>query len=562
MPGLECLTDEQIDQLAAGALPSAEAAVLRGHLAGCSACREALEECRANLEFATSVRTAFSIDAASGVRPAATHRDEPQRAPTIVGYEIVRELHQGAQGVVYLGVQKATGRQVAIKFLLGAAGPSDPSRRRFEREIDLAARLEHPNIVRVFDSGVTASGRCYYVMDYVEGRPLHHDVWDRRLGLRDALELFVTVCDAVNFAHQRGVIHRDLKPSNILVDGQGVPHVLDFGLAKELLSPPETLLSITGQVVGTLPYMSPEQAGGSRDQVDIRTDVYALGVILYHLLTGCHPYPVTGAIPEVLQHICRTPPTPPRRAWSAECGVPLETGVATTQCPIDEEVETILLRALAKEPGRRYPNVVMLQDDVSRYLRGQPIEARRDIGLLALRRTLARYKAITTLAGTAILLAATFACTFWWMYQSQSRERERYEVERARAIEAQDKLAAAVRKLGDNAVAQGDLEDAAGQYLAALTIQEHLAASDLDNREYQESLGQTLLKVADLARLRGDVARSREYYRRLAVVAGQLAAAEPENPAYVSLLYAGHDGLRWATAASEGRPSTLPANEK
>jgi serine/threonine protein kinase len=184
-------------------------------------------------------------------------------------------------------------------------------------------------------------------MDYVRGVPLLRYVRENKLPLEDTLKLFANVCEAVQYAHQKGVMHRDLKPSNILVDTDGAPKVLDFGLAKQLADPVETLVSVTGQVVGTLPYMSPEQVKGNPDLIDTRTDVYSLGVILYELLTGHYPYPVVGQMAEVLKHIAETPPTPPSRVWEPDSGVthPPSRPRLCRHCPIDKDVETIVLKS-------------------------------------------------------------------------------------------------------------------------------------------------------------------------------------------------------------------------
>ena len=159
------------------------------------------------------------------------------------------------------------------------------------------------------------------MMDYVRGRHLQRCVRDDKFTLEDTLRLFATVCEAVHYAHQRGVIHRDLKPSNILVDVDGSPKILDFGLAKLLISPVETLVSVSQGVMGTFPYMSPEQTRGNPEEIDVRSDIYSLGVILYELLTGCYPYPVAGQIQDVIKHITETPPTPPRRKWTSDSGI-------------------------------------------------------------------------------------------------------------------------------------------------------------------------------------------------------------------------------------------------
>ena len=330
----------------------------------------------------------------------------PGSFPVVRGYEIKRTLSHGGQGVVYQAIQMSTRRKVALKVLLYSAHASPSARKRFEREIELVASLRHPHIVTVFDSGATSDGRPFCVMDYVRGEPLRQYMRDRRVKLDEALQLFGKVCDAMNHAHQNGVIHRDLKPSNILVDAEGNPKVLDFGLAKMTGGPEKTLVSLTGQVVGTLPYMSPEQARGDPDRIDTRTDVYALGVILYEMLTGQYPYPVVGEMADVLRHITETPPTPLSRQWKAGSGV---TGQAPKRlwgrdCPIDSEVQTIVLKALSKERERRYQSAGELARDVRHYLAGEPIEARRESGLYVAKKWVQRHRVAATVTFGIIVM--------------------------------------------------------------------------------------------------------------------------------------------------------------
>lgn len=322
--------------------------------------------------------------------------------PVIQGYDVTRLIAAGGQGAVYQGFQRSTKRIVALKVLHQATA-TEAATRRFQREIELIAQLRHPNIVFVFDSGSTADGRPYAVMDYVRGVPLHQH--DRRV--RDAVRLFVKVCDAVEHAHQRGIVHRDLKPSNILVDSTGEPKVLDFGLAKALGTPAEQALSMTSHVMGTLAYMSPEQSRARHEDVDIRSDVYSLGVVLYELLTGDFPYPIASGLSETIRSINEAPPTPMVQAWTYTRGI---RAADSHDCPIDRDLETITLKALAKDPARRYANAGEMSRDLEAYLDGRPVQARRDSTMYLLQqhaRRIARASPRGTLAaalGVVVLL--------------------------------------------------------------------------------------------------------------------------------------------------------------
>ncbi|MFQ5434929.1 MAG: protein kinase, partial [Anaerolineae bacterium] len=270
-----CPSEEDLACYAAGDCDEARTAAIAAHLGDCDRCRTWVDRARADDAWLAGVHEAVGTivthtgeaggspghDEAGAPTQTREAADEPPTEPPIEieGYEILRELHRGGQGIVYQAIQKTTPRKVAIKVLLEGPFASERAKRRFEREIELVAQLRHPNIIAVFHSGRTADGRQYCVMDYVRGIPLDQYVHDHKLTLEDALKLFSTVCDAVNYAHQKGVIHRDLKPSNILVDSAGVSKVLDFGLAKQLAGPADSVVSLTSQVVGTLPYMSPEQ---------------------------------------------------------------------------------------------------------------------------------------------------------------------------------------------------------------------------------------------------------------------------------------------------------------
>jgi serine/threonine protein kinase len=349
----------------------------------------------------------------------------PTKTPTITidGYDELEEIARGGQGIVFKAIQGRTNRKVAIKVLLQGAMALAKAKRRFQREIELVAQLKHPGIISVFHSGETADGHPYCVMDYVRGQRLDHFVRDRNLTLEDTLLLFKKVCEAVQYAHHRGVIHRDLKPGNILVDHDGNPRILDFGLAKMVSAPSDVQLTMTHHLLGTLPYMSPEQARGNPDEVDTRADIYALGVILYELLTGEYPYPVAGHTADVLKHIADTQPAPPVRKWSSESGVSRRgsRSLRLGQCPIDDELQTVILKLLAKERERRYQSAGELSRDLERYLAGDTIEAKRDSLWYVLRKRAGHYR--WQLVATSVAVAALISFALFSSHTQRIRER-------------------------------------------------------------------------------------------------------------------------------------------
>lgn len=354
--------------------------------------------------------------------------DEVRRAteprvgvPEVRGYAELLEIGRGGQGIVFRAVHRATRQPVAVKVLFDSVLGTESVRRRFEREIDLAAQLRHPSVVRLTDSGATADGRLYLAMELIEGQPLHTFVRSlrpeggdeapsaARARVRRVLELFVTIGDAVHYAHQRGVIHRDLKPGNVLVDAEGRPHVLDFGLAKAHGVETSTWTSATGRFVGSLPWSSPEQARGDDQATDVRTDVYALGVMLYHALADRFPYDVGGTLQQTLANIASADPA--RLAIGAE--------------PADEELDLIVRTCLAKEPERRYGGAGELAADLRRYLAGEPIAAKQDSAWYAVRKRLRRHRTavIASASVTAAACAALVVIAVLWSRAAAERDR-------------------------------------------------------------------------------------------------------------------------------------------
>jgi len=357
--------------------------------------------------------------------------------PVLLGYAIRREVHRGGQGVVYEALQQSTGRTVALKVLREGPFAGGNDRQRFDREVSILATLNHRHIVRIIDRGA-AAGSDYLVMDYVDGRPIDRYVREHDLSLRDRLQLFADVCDAVSAAHQRGVIHRDLKPGNILIDSAGEPRVLDFGLAKTTADGDVVHATQTGQFIGSLPWASPEQSLGQHADVDVRSDVYSLGVVLYQLLTGQFPYSTVGNLGEVLNRIRTAEPIRPR----------------TIEREIDDDTETIVLKCLHKDPARRYQSVGELARDVRHYLANEPIEAKRDSGWYLLRKSLYRHRAATSIAAAFVLVVTVAAIALSVLYA------------RSRALVGQ--LETSSRKVASEAAKSQQVASFAQQMLAGI----------------------------------------------------------------------------------------------
>jgi len=276
---------------------------------------------------------------------------------------------------------------VALKVLLEGPLASEMARRRFEREIALAAQLRHPNIIPIYDSGL-ADGRMYYAMEYVHGLGLGPYLKTNDLSIAARLRLFVKICQAVSHAHQRGVVHRDVKPSNVLVDADNEPHIVDFGLAKaSALVDPTT--SVSAQIIGTPAYMSPEQAAGDPAALDTRTDVYSLGVVLYEMLTEQMPYDTNSSLGKILENVARAEPAPPQNHNSE----------------IDGELSTIVLKALQKAKEDRYQSVDAFSSDVQRYLAGEPITARPASSFYLLRKAVNNNRAATAFVAVLLIFA-------------------------------------------------------------------------------------------------------------------------------------------------------------
>jgi serine/threonine protein kinase len=366
-------------------------------------------------------------------------------------YKLLEQIGEGGMGTVWMARQtEPVKRLVAVKLIKAGLG-SKAVLARFEAERQALALMDHPNIARVLDAGVAADGGPFFVMELVKGIPLTRFCDEHRLTPRQRLELFVSVCRAVQHAHHKGIIHRDLKPSNILIalcDDRPVPKVIDFGVAKvtgQQLTE-QTLHTGFGAVVGTVEYMSPEQASFNQLDVDSRSDVYALGVLLYELLTGTPPFSRkelerAGAL-EMLRLIREQEPSKPSTKLSTAEGLPTLAANRGTEprrltALVRGELDWIVMKALEKDRNRRYETATALARDVERCLNDEPVEACPPSTTYQLRKLLHKHRrsALTAAAFIGLLLAAVVTSTWLAVWATQAEHQARENETRAREEE-------------------------------------------------------------------------------------------------------------------------------
>jgi eukaryotic-like serine/threonine-protein kinase len=358
---------------------------------------------------------------------------------SIGAYQLTRKLGEGGMGQVWLAEQiTPVKRTVALK-LIRVGRCDDEVLQRFQAERQSLAMMDHPAIAKVFDAGSTPDGNPYFVMEYVQGVPIDRYCDQKRLTIKQRLELFIKVCEGVQHAHQKAIIHRDLKPANILVtevDGKPVPRIIDFGVAKAT-GPQvgdETMMTQLGGFVGTLGYMSPEQADGTGD-VDTRSDVYSLGVVLYVLLTGEEPFDTTRWKKQPFHEMLRQlreidPPRPSTRIRAERRSSPASADLRGMQLKQLErllrgDLDWITMQALEKDRSRRYGTPSELAADISRYLTNQPVSAGPASTGYRLQKYLRRHRAAVAVASVLVLLLAGFAVMQAVQLRRVARERDR-----------------------------------------------------------------------------------------------------------------------------------------
>ncbi len=421
MGASECLSAQVLGGYAAGTLSVMDAETIDAHLNACGRCVARLDEVASRPEplvdalrgvgesLSQPPELAAAVAAVlAGNKVRASKVEAPSTADTVIGgYRIVGELGRGGMGRVYRAAHPRLDQEVALKVLRPGMD-SAPILARFEAERQALALMEHPHIARVSDGGVTENGQPFFVMELVRGVPITRYCEEHGLGLRRRLELFIDVCQAVQHAHQKGVIHRDLKPSNILVaeyDARATPKIIDFGVARAIERRGDAETEI-GMLVGTPEYMSPEQASLSSRDMDTRSDIYALGVILYELLTGDTPIARhrVRALPvlELLRLIREEdPPAPSMRASQLPSDRIPQPAIHKSRW---KELDWITLKALDKDRGRRYETASALADDVRRFLTDELVLACPPSNTYRLRKLVRRHKG-PALASALILLA-------------------------------------------------------------------------------------------------------------------------------------------------------------
>jgi eukaryotic-like serine/threonine-protein kinase len=488
-----------------------------------------------------------------GVLDAVARAQEPPTAPlgcnhfrddagaVIDRYRLLQKIGEGGMGEVWLaGQEEPVRRQVALKLVKAGMNTSEVIS-RFESERQALALMDHPAIAKVFDAGSTPLGAPYFVMEYVDGIPLTAYCDNLRLSIRRRLELFVRVCEGVQHAHRKAIIHRDLKPSNILVaevDGRAAPKIIDFGIAKALTPhlTANTTFTRAGTLVGTLEYMSPEQANTRSEVIDTRTDVYSLGVIFYELLVGARPLE-TGKISfeEFLLRLREEEPANPstrisvqERATSAEVARRRQTDPRLLTRHIRGDLDSIALKALEKDPSRRYGSPSDFAADIERYLNGEPVLAVPPSAGYRAGKFVRRHRGTLAAMGAFVVVLILAAVISIWQSIRATEQRNRADREAASAQAVNDFLrndllgkASASNQAGPGARPDPDLKVRTALDRAAVRIGERLHSQPEVEAAVRNTIGQTYTALGLYPESRTQLERAIDLERRV---------LGPENP--------------------------------
>jgi serine/threonine protein kinase len=480
------MTEESLFEQAVNLPPAERAALLDRECAGNPELRQRVEAL-----LAADAKSNLTVDSPVDATESYVAPGESAGAVIAGRYTLVELIGEGGMGEVWVAKQsEPVKRKVALK-LIKAGMDTKAVLQRFEAERQALALMDHPNIAKVLDGGMTAERRPFFVMDLVNGLPLNKFCDDAKLDIRERLELFVSICQAVQHAHQKGIIHRDLKPSNILVtflDGKPIPKIIDFGVAKAVGGrlTDESLSTQFGAVVGTLEYMSPEQAGYSAADVDTRADIYSLGVILYELLTGLKPIDATrlrqAAMTEMIRIIKEEEPSKPSTRLSTDDAAPSLAALRHTEpkklaALLRGELDWVVMKCLEKQRDRRYETANGLARDIQRYLADEAVEARPPSSGYRLRMFLRRNKGPVIAASLVLMsLIAGIVGTSAGLFRARNAEHQAIKQRDAKdkalkEAEEQSAVATAV-----NRFLQNDLLQQADSYKQA----ERSFASDPD----------------------------------------------------------------------------------
>jgi serine/threonine protein kinase/tetratricopeptide (TPR) repeat protein len=475
-------------------------------------------------------------------------------------YELLRQLGEGGFGIVYMAQQdQPVHRRVALKVIRPGMDSAQVLA-RFEAERQALALMEHQNIAKVYDAGTTDSGRPFFVMELVDGVPLTRYCDDRHLTVRERLALFVPVCKAVQHAHQKGIIHRDLKPSNVLVclsDGQPAPKVIDFGVAKavEQRLTERTMFTQCGQIIGTLEYMSPEQAEVSQPGVDTRSDIYSLGVMLYELLTGSTPLArqrlreagLTGALKMIKEE---EPPKPSTRLSGAPEAAKVASARRTEPAKLAKllrgELDWVVMKCLEKDRSRRYDTALGLARDIERYLHDEPVEAGPPGAGYRLRRLARRHRTALGVAGIVMALLVLAAGVSTWQAVRATRAERRALAERDRAAAsfemARETVDRFFTQVGESPQlkARGMEKFRMDMLRNAKEFYERFVRERLDAAEVRRDLGMAHCRLSKIDRVLGDYAAARASSENAVEILGKLARAHAEAAEYQGDLAAAH----------------------